>query len=336
MHLQTCSHLRPSYPYFDFTFSFQLYVFPLTYHRRTFHITTQSQADGRSTYSHSTNSSAMADPAISGLTLSTVEKSRILDLSANGQTENLRGLLQDLATTKQKTIGQLILEATDEVGLGMIHKAAEHDQTAIVKMVCEDLGLQPATKLAVLNAQEQGGRTAASIAAQLNHDAFLRELIAGGASMLIHDWMHGVPLHRAAMHSNTRAMVVLLTLAGPDQAGIDMQTASGQTPLHLALVQGDTLRAGLLIRAGANVELQTAAGSTAMHLSVPLWTESNNDREFNAMMHMHFMRIINAPGSGLNGRANLRIPDIAGKLPRDIALDMGHNKALMLLIAYDE
>lgn len=276
----------------------------------------------------------MATPAISGVSLTPVEKGMILDHAANGRNGDLTGLLQDLAITKGKPVAQLILEATDPIGLGMMHKAAENNQRGIIKMVCEDLGLQKATCLAVLNAQEPGGRTAASIAAQLNHDEFLRDLILRGASMLIHDWTHGLPLHQAATHQNTRAMMVLLTVAGPQQAGINVQTGSGQTPLHLALNRGDTLRAGLLIHAGANVELQTAAGSTAMHLSVPLWTESNNDQGFNNMMRDHFMRIINAPGSGPNGQANLRILDNTMRWPRHIAHDMRHAKALELILAH--
>ncbi|KAB5559707.1 ankyrin repeat-containing domain protein [Coniochaeta sp. 2T2.1] len=276
----------------------------------------------------------MADPDISGTTLTAREKDRILQLATQGRTSNLREVLQSLAETKGRTVGQLILEARDGLGLGITHRAAETNKHAVIEMICEDLGFPPGTRLAVLNDQGPAGRTAASIAAETNSDAVLRALILGGASMLITDFFHSLPIHRAAMYQNTLAMNVLLALAGPANVGINVQTASGQTALHLALSRGDTMRAGYLIRCGANVELQTAAGDTALHLSIPLWTQDNDDRAFNAMMHAYFMRIIDAPGSGPNGKANLRIPNNGGRSAGDIALETGQLKAFNLIRAF--
>lgn len=274
----------------------------------------------------------MANP--SGTSLTFLEKTRILGHAAQGRTSNLYNLLQYLAETKGRTVGQLILEARDQNGLGITHKAAENNKRAVIGLICSDLGFFPGMRRAVLNMQENGGRSAASIAAEYNHDFFLLDLVLGGANMRLHDWMHSMPLHRAAMSHSTRAMATLVEIVGPQHSGIDIQTISGQTPLVLALDRGDILRAGYLILSGANVELQTVAGITALHVSVRLWDEDNHDEKFNDMMHKHFMRIINAPGSGPNGRANLRIPDNRGSFPRGLARQLGHNNARNLLLAH--
>lgn len=267
----------------------------------------------------------MADHTILGRSLTPTEKTTILQFAADGETENLQNLLEELANTHCRTVGQLVLEATDHVGLGIIHKAAENDQRSVIKMICDDLGFQPGVRLAVLNAQEQGGRTAASIAAQKNHHEFLRDLILRGANMLITDWMHSVPLHRAAMQKCTLAMHTLIELV-PHHGGVNIQTVSGQTPLHMSLAVGDIMRAGYLICARTDVNLQTVAGDSALHQSIPLWTEGNDDPEFNAMMLSHFRRLFAAG-------ANPMLYNGAGKLPRDIARDLGHHKAASCIIA---
>lgn len=268
----------------------------------------------------------MADHSIVGRSLSPAEQARILDLAANGRTVNLRNLLGELAQTHGRTVGQLILEARDQVGLSIVHKAAENNRIEVIRMVCDNLGFTTTMRHAVLNMQEQGGRTAASIAAQLNHDHFLRELIVRGANMLIKDWFGGVPLHRAAMSMNTTAMCWLVEMT-PQKGGINIQNLSGQTPLHVSLAVGDILRAGYLIKSGADVNLRMAVGDAPLHQSIPLWTEANDDPGFNSMMLAHFERLFSAGADPL-------LPNGFDKLPREIALEMGHDKATMVIMAH--
>lgn len=268
----------------------------------------------------------MAHHNITGRSLSPAEQARILDLAAEGRTVNLQNLLTELAESHGRTVGQLILEARDHIGLSLMHKAAENNRVEVIKMICDDLAFPTGMRLAVLNIQEPGGRTAASIAAQFNHDQFLRELIVRGANMLLKDWFGGIPLHRAAMNKNSVAMYWLIEMSR-EKGGINTQNASGQTPLHLSLAVGDILRAGYLIKAGTNVNLQTVGGETPLHQSIPMWTEANEDPEFNAMMQAHFERLFAAG-------ANPLLPNFVGMLPREIAQAMGHHKAAAFITAH--
>ncbi|KAJ9160533.1 hypothetical protein NKR19_g3200 [Coniochaeta hoffmannii] len=266
----------------------------------------------------------MADHTIVGRSLSPDEKATLLARASQGRTQELRQLLEEYARTHCRPISQLILDAKDSSGLGIVHKAAETDRRQVIRMICDDLGFSRPTRLAILDMQENGLRTAASIAAERGHDQFLRDLIQGGANVLLADWMGGIPLHRAAMHERTSCMRWLIETA--PHRSLNMQTVSGQTPLHMSLALGDILRAGFLIRAGTNVNLQTAAGDAALHMSVRLWSEDNPEENFNGMMRAHFRRLFEAG-------ADLSLRNGAGRTPLQMARDMGHHKAAAFIIA---
>ncbi|OIW30736.1 ankyrin [Coniochaeta ligniaria NRRL 30616] len=277
----------------------------------------------------------MADPDISGRTLTRDENNALIDHAVHGRRRNLAALLRQLAATKSRHIHDLLFEAKDHNQCGIIHIAAETGRVALIAMVWNDLDLGPAAKLSVLDQPGPNKRTAASIAAETNQGGFLQELVSKGANMLIRNWSGRVPLHWVA-ERNAMASAMVLLSTGPQRSGLNVQDVGGTTPLHCAVSRGNIMMARYLIRCGADVELQTMAGATVIHIAVTKWDEDNDDPAYDTAMREFFMAMITAPGSGPNGRANLRLYDGNLKWPSLIAFDMGHLKARDLLLEHEQ
>jgi ankyrin repeat protein len=89
---------------------------------------------------------------------------------------------------------------------------------------------------------------------------------------IVVNWKHSehgynTALHQATKNSHMNCMLVLLRCQGID---VNVQNAEGQTPLHVAIKNGNVQCAHLLLQRGAKHEIKDANGDTAISLSVKL------------------------------------------------------------------
>lgn len=273
-----------------------------------------------------------------GIPLDLDEKNELIAHAEHGRAQELQGMLRQLEVTKMKGVVSLILEATDELGIGgILHRAADHNRVEILDMVCNELDLLPGERITVLN-MGHGQRTAAIIAASRNHAVFLRRLISEGASMTQADFLYNVPLHHAARVSATSSIQCLCNMLGADNAGLNRRNIAFQTPLHLALDASNIIIASWFIHLGADVEAQTMGGDTPLHRAVRLWPDPTHEtqaeiNDYLGRMDQFFNLIYNRPGTGPTGKTNIHLRNRNGHTPADIAVIMGHGSFYALLLA---
>lgn len=273
-----------------------------------------------------------------GIPLDRDEKNELIAHAEHGRAQELKGMLRQLEVTKMKGIVSLILEATDELGIGgILHRAADHNRVGILDMVCNELDLLPGERITVLN-MGYSQRTAAIIAASRNHYVFLRRLISEGASMTHVDFLRNVPLHHAARVSATASVHCLCTMLGADNVGLNRRNIAFQTPLHLAIDANSISIASWFIHLGADVEAQTVAGDTPLHRAVQHWPDPREQtqaeiNDYLQKMDRFFNLIYNRPGTGPTGNTNIHLRNMNGHTPADIADMLGHSSFHALLRA---
>jgi len=83
----------------------------------------------------------------------------------------------------------------------------------------------------------------------------VRETIEGSANVNERDSKHFTPLHYAAMHGKTRAIIILLE----NGADADARTLSGDTPGMLAKKNGNIEAMNLIYLAGGDADADASA-----------------------------------------------------------------------------
>ena len=92
----------------------------------------------------------------------------------------------------------------------------------------------------------------------------VREMHAGGLSVIEPDQYGWLPIHRAAANDRDEIIRLLVEWGSPLEAtGTDDWTA-----LHLAAISWSCHAASELLKAGANVHARSYCGDTPLHLAV--------------------------------------------------------------------
>jgi ankyrin repeat protein len=109
--------------------------------------------------------------------------------------------------------------------------------------------------------------TAAHIGASCPGKEVLEALILAGAALDGQENNGSTPLHRALMdESKSDAKVIMLLDAGADP---DINNAAGQTPLHIAVVQGREEIVSMLLEKGASPRAYDELGQTPLDFVMP-------------------------------------------------------------------
>ena len=116
--------------------------------------------------------------------------------------------------------------------------------------------------LALVAAGAKIPETALGLAARGGLDAFIRELLARGASPGSADGWGYTPLHHAAKYGHTSTMKLLLAAGA---APSTQATNDGFTPLHIAVMERRLEPVRALIEAKADLEARDDDGRTPLH-----------------------------------------------------------------------
>lgn len=159
-----------------------------------------------------------------------------------------------------------------------------------------------------LNALNKTGWTALHLAAAHGKEESMRELLKSGAKADVGEPCSGnTPLHLAVVQEKPGCL----------QAAVDcginlaLKNGAGKTPLHLAAQQGSGKCAEVLLSGKLKVN-DESGGSTALH-------------EAAAAGHREMAEMLMKAG------ADLQAKDSGGKLPRDLAYAAGHKRLAEIL-----
>lgn len=158
----------------------------------------------------------------------------------------------------------------------------------------------------VTNEAEQ---TPLHLAAANGHSDAIALLIENNpTSVYAANYDKNTALHLAAMHGHTEATHLLI-----NYTNLDINNVIGQTPLHLAIIAGQTTTAQLLIDKHADIEARTQEHETPLLLAISY----NNTRMITLL---------------LDNNANIEAADKEGDPPLQAAISHGHTEAFQLLL----
>lgn len=163
---------------------------------------------------------------------------------------------------------------------------------------------------ASLSARDKDGNTPLHKAARHGQTKAIIALAAAGASHKALNKNGNTPLHVAADHDQAFAITALVN-AG---AHLEARTDYGLTPLHFAALNGSLASIRKLVTAGASLEAKTALGGTPLHLAAH-WG------------HSEAVETLLAAGACLKTRT------LAGNTPLQLAIIRGHVKIVKTLKA---
>ena len=155
-------------------------------------------------------------------------------------------------------------DVTDDRGNNALHLAAAHGHDGVVLMLV-------AAEVA-LDARNRAGRTPLYLASEAGHEPVIEVLANATRDRLEADvdaatarfsWWHFVPLHEAAGAGETHRARLLLRLG----AEIEVTDHIERTPLRYAAEGGHTDTAVMLIERGADVNARDSSGNTPLHLA---------------------------------------------------------------------
>lgn len=169
------------------------------------------------------------------------------DAAARGQQEAITALVE----------GGLSVDASEEGETALSIAAAQGHVSTVDHL----LSLGASTQLA----NRRDGTLAAHVAAAKDHALVLTQLLemdAGAADVQDHRGL--TPLHHACTHGHASATETLVVTFG---ASVDLhqQTATGCTPLALAVSAGSLACVRALLEHGGNTEAADDAGDTPLH-----------------------------------------------------------------------
>ena len=177
-----------------------------------------------------------------------------------------------------------------------------------------------ATPRSFINEQDLQGRTALSYAAQSESIRIIRKLLLKGADPKIEDNLGWRPLHYLTLNSleDESDWDEMLYLLGCDD-GINHRDYYGMNVLHHACWSGLVTPAGVakLVTFGVDIKSRDLSGFNALHCVIKRDTESGLD----------------VANWLLDNDADTRTQDILSRTPVMLALVLGRNQFLELLLA---
>ncbi|OAQ69735.1 HET domain-containing protein [Pochonia chlamydosporia 170] len=183
-----------------------------------------------------------------------------------------------------------------------------------------------------VNERVESGLTALSTAAENGHAAVVNLLLARGASVNSTDTLGRTALHRAAA-SGQDAIVELLT--GVDGTVIDLMDSTGCTPLLLAVQNGHTAAAKVLLDRGSYTYVGDNHGQTTL-----LFAAANGDVPTATLLldmeaSMLAKSDVNSNLRTLPGGDDRIIDcsDTTGRTPLRVSAETGHEAIMRLLLS---
>ncbi len=155
-----------------------------------------------------------------------------------------------------KLLGCMAMDLHDAVLAGSVDE---------LKRTITKLCVGPKATPEMINAYDQEGRTALSLAAKVNHNIMCLELIESNAIVECPDESTGrTPLYYSVQNRNHELSKLLLA------SGAKANTADFQcvTPLMIACIKDDYKHVKMLCDAHADVDMQDEQGWTALHYAV--------------------------------------------------------------------
>lgn len=140
-----------------------------------------------------------------------------------------------------------------------LHIAAGFGHTACVQLICSsglDIDLDP---------QDSEDHTPLHYAAAEGHKQIVTDLIAAGSNANAVNVVGNTPMHFAAA-SGTPTVCCILHKSG--KADIDAQNSKGQTPQHIATLEGCASSLLNLLNLHADPTIKDNKGNTCLHLAI--------------------------------------------------------------------
>ncbi|KAL6407302.1 Ankyrin repeat-containing domain protein [Ilyonectria robusta] len=201
----------------------------------------------------------------------------LLQAACNGSSEITRLLLDHKASPGIATLsGQTPLEAAAERGhAGVVQLLIERGEDVQGRQgrtppLCSAAsgGYHSAVKLfldmdADIEATDDSGGTALSVAAQQGHVTIVQLLLESGAGRSTTDDARNTPLHRAALEGHVDVFKILLDT----KASLELRNDRDETPLLLASLRGHTAMVSLLLDLGSDPNAVNCRRDTAILLA---------------------------------------------------------------------
>ena len=185
-----------------------------------------------------------------------------------------------------------------------LHRAAYYGYNNIVDMLIH-------TPHVNVNLRNEYGQTPLYVAVDRGREQSARLLIDAGADIKISNHKQRTALHLAA--SNGHSSIVGELIKVP-HLNLNVRNENGQTPLHVAVINGMVASARLLIDAGADINIPDKYQQTALHLAAYFGYDDIVDS------------LIKRPNVNINSR------DEDGDTPLHVAADNGRAASARLLI----
>lgn len=150
----------------------------------------------------------------------------------------------------------------------------EPDDTGATPLVLATLkGSLPIIKVlfekgANINHQNNNGHSPLQYAGSRNHKEIFKFLLENNATVNVHDKIGDTVLHRIASTEHHECLQILLDF-GTVPLQLDARNNQGNTPLHLACENSDSVSALLLVKKGASVECKNKDEQTPLDLAKP-------------------------------------------------------------------
>lgn len=204
----------------------------------------------------------------------------------------------------------------DRFGYGLLHHAAASNASKTIEFMIwsaaafnsqlQDSQLQ---QLVDIREPRKGFTPLLFGVMQSNHSAVLTLIEKGHASINAPDYEGNSPLHVAVANGDIKMVQLLLKYgAAPNQCDVE-----GATPLHIAAANGNTRIAAALISKGASVHVQDNEGEAPLFYCV---------REGHQLMAQLLMRCGSDPRNCINEDS---------ESPLDVALETGDTAMAQLL-----
>ncbi|PJE79991.1 Phosphocholine transferase AnkX [invertebrate metagenome] len=191
---------------------------------------------------------------------------------------------------------------TDWLGQNALHHACIGGSEALAELLM-NAGMD-------VNTQSHTGKTPLHFAVEKNYEVLTDVLLSRQANIHLQDCLGNTVLHHACNHSQRTIISALLAHKDIDP---DIKNGESYTTLMLAVLNGRSGVAALLLEAGADDKMTDYFGGSPLHLAVRLGD-------------------IELTGSLLSSQVNVDTADCGGFTPLHIAITGGYDDIAMMLL----